>query len=75
MFSLFKKRSCSVLDPIVVISRNDEAAFVDVKFYKPTVQPKKMKIQNIFPESQDENKFQDQKLFGSLCINIRGGNG
>ena len=26
---------------------------IDVKFYKPSIQPKKMKIQNPFPESED----------------------
>ena len=27
----------------------------DVKFYKPTVQPKKMKIKNLFSESEENN--------------------
>ena len=30
----------------------------DVKFYKPVVQPKKMKIQNVFPESSENTNTQ-----------------
>ena len=31
---------------------------IDVKFYKPNVQPKKMKIQNLFPESSENTNAQ-----------------
>ena len=32
---------------------------LDVKFYKPTIQPKKMKIQNPFQESEEMPKAQE----------------
>ena len=32
--------------------------WIDVKFYKPNVQPKKMKIQNLFPESSENTNAQ-----------------
>ena len=35
-----------------------DSIWLDVKFYKPNVQPKKMKIQNLFPESSENTNAQ-----------------
>ena len=35
-----------------------DSVWIDVKFYKPNVQPKKMKIQNLFPESSENTNAQ-----------------
>ena len=35
-----------------------DSFWIDVKFYKPNVQPKKMKIQNLFPESSENTNAQ-----------------
>ena len=35
-----------------------DSIWIDVKFYKPNVQPKKMKIQNLFPESSENTNAQ-----------------
>ena len=62
--------------PVVNIGKLDASGLFnpaseekDVKFYKPTVQPKKMKIQNVFPESSENTNT--QALLKDLCLNLR----
>ena len=61
--------------PVVNIGKLDASGLFnpaseekDVKFYKPVVQPKKMKIQNVFPESSENTNT--QALLKDLCLNF-----
>ena len=58
--------------PVVNIGKLDASGIFnpageekDTKFYKPIVQPKKMKLQNLFPESSENTNT--QALLKSLC--------
>ena len=62
--------------PVVNIGKLDASGLFspaseekDVKFYKPVVQPKKMKIQNVFPESSENTNT--QALLKDLCLNFK----
>ena len=58
--------------PVVNIGKLDASGIFnlaceekDTKFYKPIVQPKKMKLQNLFPESSENTNT--QALLKDLC--------
>ena len=62
--------------PVVNIGKLDASGLFnpasdekDVKFYKPIVQPKKIKIQNVFPESSESTNT--QALLKDLCNILR----
>ena len=62
--------------PVVNIGKLDASGLFnpasdekDVKFYKPIVQPKKIKIQNVFPDSSESTKT--QALSKDLCNKLR----
>ena len=46
---------------------------LDVKFYKPSIQPKKMKILNPFPEQEDFQSTQELLIFVLKLVASLGG--
>ena len=73
----FEKKEEQEEKPVVNIGKLDASGLFnpaceekDTKFYKPIVQPKKMKLQNLFPESSENTNT--QALLNNLCCQTYG---